>query len=381
MRVIIGEKWPESLESVVESLCGRCQQLPEIENTPKVVYFVVPVDVLRGKIESACNALGLSCAREHEMLRVHAPRFRDFLIELSKFTRFSAPELRDILCIALNEGEDLTFASFVRLKPLQTWLSLVESQEYLDILSEKRLVVHFHPVLRSSDLTVTGYEALIRGVRRDGTLVNPGYLFELAEKTDTLFYLDRCCREVAVQEAAKTLPRTCNVFINFVPTSIYDPVFCLRSTVEWVQQLALEPSRLVFEVVESYRIADIEHLRNILDYYRANGFRVALDDVGSGYSSLNMLVGLKPDIVKIDRAIVRNIHNDALKQSVFRAIVALARESGIEVLAEGIETGEEYEFVREQVDFVQGFLFARPGPGPLSCSFGLRNEELRRAFP
>uniref|UniRef100_A0A7C5Y625 EAL domain-containing protein n=1 Tax=Fervidobacterium nodosum TaxID=2424 RepID=A0A7C5Y625_9BACT len=251
------------------------------------------------------------------------------------------------------------------MKPLAFWFSLIESQEYFEILNEQRLTVHFQPVVESKSLRIIGYETLIRGVKKDGTLVSPKFLFDTAEKTDTLFYLDRFCRETAVKTSAVKKLLNYKIFINFIPTSIYDPVFCLQSTIQWAKHLEFEPSNLVFEVVESYKVSDIEHLSNVLNYYRNHGFLVALDDVGSGYSNLNVLVNLKPDIIKIDREIIRNIHNDELKQSVFKAIILLSKESNIQVLAEGVETVEEYNFVKEHVDLVQGYLFAKPNPEPI----------------
>ena len=93
---------------------------------------------------------------------------------------------------------------------------------------------------------------------------------------------------------------------------------------------------VIFEVVESENIEDIEHLKNILNFYKSKGFMVALDDVGSGYSSLNMIVQLLPDIVKVDREIVKDIDKNRANQSVFTAIVNIAKENNITVLAEGI---------------------------------------------
>jgi len=339
--------------------------LPTIDSTPKVVYFTFPIVFLKEKAKGFLKSAGFEFFEENELLVANTNDFKDFLVKLHNGSNFSAPELNDIMCVALNPGENLSFLSFSKLKPLSFWFSLIESQEYFEILNEQRLTVHFQPVVESKSLRIIGYEALIRGVKEDGALVSPKLLFDTAEKTDTLFYLDRFCRETAVKTAAVKKLLNYKIFINFIPTSIYDPVSCLQSTIQWAKHLEFEPSNLVFEVVESYRVSDIEHLSNVLNYYRNHGFLVALDDVGSGYSNLNVLVNLKPDIIKIDREIIRNIHNDELKQSVFKAIILLSRESNIQVLAEGVETVEEYNFVKEHVDLVQGYLFAKPNPEPI----------------
>jgi len=154
--------------------------------------------------------------------------------------------------------------------------------------------------------------------------------------------------------------------INFIPTSIYDPEYCLNSTVKWANQLEFDPSQIVFEVVETEFVKDQKHLKKILEYYRSKGFQIALDDVGEGYSSLNMLIELKPDIIKIDRNIIDGIDKNELKQSVYRALFNLAKEHDITVLAEGVETKGELQTINSiGVDLVQGYYFAKPCAEPI----------------
>lgn len=349
----------------MNDICKRCQLLPVVESAPKVVHFVFPIDLLRDKVKDILRKTNFEFFENNELLTVFAQDFRSFLTDLRMQSGFSTPELNDIMCITLNEGEDLSFTNFSKLKPLSYWFSLIDAQDYFDILKEQRLLVYFQPVLESKNLSIIGYEALIRGISKDGSLVSPKFLFDTAEKTNTLFYLDRFCRETVLRTAAEKDMRSCKIFVNFIPTSIYDPNVCLQSTIRFAKEVDFEPSNIVFEVVESYKVTDIDLLSNILNFYRANGFLVALDDVGSGYSNLNMLVHLRPDIVKIDREIIRNIQNDELKRSIFKAVVSLCKEANIFVLAEGVETVDEYNYVKEHVDFVQGFLFAKPAPEPL----------------
>jgi EAL domain-containing protein (putative c-di-GMP-specific phosphodiesterase class I) len=93
---------------------------------------------------------------------------------------------------------------------------------------------------------------------------------------------------------------------------------------------------------------------------------IALDDVGSGYSSLNMIIQLHPDIIKVDREIVKNIDKNSSNQSVFAAIVKIAKDNDIVVLAEGIETKEEFSYLKENgATLVQGYYFAKPSPEPI----------------
>jgi len=166
------------------------------------------------------------------------------------------------------------------------------------------------------------------------------------------FPLDRLARQSALRQAqAEHL--TGRLFINFIPTAIYDPVFCLKTTVDLALSLGLDPDNIVFEVVESEHIDDESHLKSIVDYYRGKGYRVALDDVGSGYSSLNLLVALKPDVIKVDLKIIRNIDRQPANQAVFRALAGIAAQTGARLLAEG-------------ATLAQGFFWGNPRRIPTS---------------
>lgn len=345
--------------------CQRCQVLPFITDEPKQLFCVFPLDVIKEKFKNFLKEHGCEFLDEGEFLGFEVESLKSFIAKLTNSGIFSNVEYNDIHCVVLDRNVPLTISAFKSLKPLSTWTALVEAEEYLEMLSDGRLTVYFQPVIDVRKHKVVGFELLARGVGKDGSIVPPSQLFESAKKTDTLFYLDRACREVAVKMAAVKKLNNYMIFINFTPTAIYDPQFCLKDTVEWATQLHLDPKNLVFEVVESEKVEDLRHLKSILDYYRNKGFKVALDDVGSGYSNLNTLVELKPDIIKIDREIVRDIHEDKVKETVFEALVKIARDSGIGILAEGVETKEEFEFIRDKVDLAQGYLFGKPLPEPV----------------
>ncbi|MCS7171026.1 MAG: EAL domain-containing protein [Aquificaceae bacterium] len=221
-------------------------------------------------------------------------------------------------------------------------------------------------------LSIVGYECLIRGLNEDGRILPPSYMFKCAENTDTVFYLDRLCREMAIKSSSEKGLNDRLIFINFVPTSIYNPEMCLHSTIEMVNAYGLNPENIVFEVVESHKVDDLKHLIRILDYQREKGFKVALDDVGAGFSGLVNLVNLRPDIIKIDKEIVRGINGDNLKQGIVRALTDMCNKNGIRTIAEGIETYGELEFLIDKVDYLQGFLFAQPSEEPPKRLRGLR---------
>ncbi len=239
------------------------------------------------------------------------------------------------------------------------------SSPLLDILRSDLIYSHFQPVYHQDGKNIWGYECLMRANDPSGAPLSPATLLEWARTENLLSMLDRVCRETHLANAAKILPRGKKILINFMPTAIYEPAFCLRSTMRVIERLKLDPADIVFEVVESEEVKDEDHLRKILDYYRNAGFLTALDDLGAGSSGLGLLAGLSPDLIKIDRHLVAKaaLHNNYA--AVVRGLVQIARDCGQLILAEGIETETEMNLMLELgIDLFQGFYLARPSAHP-----------------
>ncbi|CAM5495904.1 Diguanylate phosphodiesterase OS=Lysinibacillus sphaericus OX=1421 GN=LS41612_16490 PE=4 SV=1 [Lysinibacillus sphaericus] len=151
----------------------------------------------------------------------------------------------------------------------------------------------------------------------------------------------------------------------FIPTSIYSPEFCLQTTVQLANQLGIDPNQFVFEVVESDKVDDIEHLKSILNYYKQKGFQYALDDVGEGYNTLEMLADLKPQYMKLDIKYVQGVSGNSEKQAVAKQFLAKAFEVNAISLAEGIESRADFEWLKENgYQLFQGYLFGKPSMHP-----------------
>ncbi|MBK1717976.1 EAL domain-containing protein [Thiocystis violacea] len=344
--------------------CARCQALPLSPDERGNLLLTFVVRELMDKLVDFLGVRGLGYLAEEMVVTLPDANLVEFLTLIRDSGSFNELECQGISALLLDPDETLTFQAFTRARTLARWLGLLEAGALLDILDRKGFTAWFQPILASDTGAVVGYESLLRARAQDGVLMFPDEIFRMATDNDLLFQVDRQAREAALRCAAAEGIRE-RLFINFVPTAIYDPVHCLRSTVGWANQLGFESDRIVFEVVETERIRDIDHLKNILDFYREAGYQVALDDVGSGYASLNLLASLRPDIIKVDMEIIRGIQADQRRQSVFRALVGIARDLDIQVLAEGVETEDELAYVvAEGATMVQGYLFARPAPHP-----------------
>lgn len=217
----------------------------------------------------------------------------------------------------------------------------------------------YQPIVTLADRRVVGFEALLRARTVDGTELAPAPLFGHAERAGWSPRLDRIGRTSALRGAAGWLGDR-SLFVNFIPTSIYDPRVCLATTETAAQQAGIPLTQVVFEVTESERVTDLAHLQRIFDHYRERGCRVALDDLGAGYSSLEVLVRLQPDIVKLDRTLVEHLP-DATSTAVVRAVVGITHSYGGLVLAEGVETEVQSAAAQELgADLGQGWLYGRP---------------------
>ncbi|MDT0276328.1 EAL domain-containing protein [Blastococcus goldschmidtiae] len=226
------------------------------------------------------------------------------------------------------------------------------------VLAEAEFWSAYQPIVRLADRSVVAHEALLRGFV-DGREVGGGDLFFVAESAGWLARLDRIGRESAITGAAPWLGGD-DLFINVNPTSIYRAQVCLASTEQVAHASGLAPEQFVFEVVESHAIADRGHLVSVLEHYRSLGWRVALDDVGAGYSSLSLLAAVRPEVVKLDKGLVQGLPDEGAR-TVLKAVTDLAHELGAVVVAEGIETEELAEQVAELgADLGQGWLFGRP---------------------
>lgn len=276
---------------------------------------------------------------------------------------FSQMELEDskALLIPALEGDSRVESILNNSYSLAKLVGLFLSQWLVDLIKNGSLTTFCQPIVQKDTLEPYGFECLLRG-SINNTIIPPSEIFNTAKTSDMLFLLDKKARITHIENMNKVNVGK-KIFINFNPTAIYDPFYCLTTTNQALKKTDLEPSQIVFEVIESDKVNDKKHLLKIIEFYRKQGYGVALDDLGSGYSSLNLLSDLKPDYVKLDLDLVRNIHINEFKQVILENICIMATKLGIKIICEGIESEEEYNVIKNyDIDFYQGFLFARPMP-------------------
>ena len=216
----------------------------------------------------------------------------------------------------------------------------------------------FQPIVDVVLERVYAYEALVRGPQGESAFS------VLSQVTDENRYsFDQGCRVKAITLATRlgVVQMGAKLSINFMPGAVYSPAACIQVTLKTAHEVGFPADRLIFEITESEKIANMEHLESIVKDYKQRGFKVAIDDFGAGYSGLNLLAEVQADLLKLDMGLIRNIDRRPAALTIVKAMVNLADKLGCELVAEGIESVEEYLVLRQcGITLMQGYLFAKP---------------------
>ncbi len=240
--------------------------------------------------------------------------------------------------------------------------SFAVEQELTTAMAENRLALQFQPIVDAKSKEPVLAEALVRIRGTDGSLIGPGHFIEVAEKTGLIFEMGEwvleqaCLHARALEEAGH---RTC-ISVNVSPRQLMHLNY-VRSVEDVVARTGVLPSSIVLEVTESAVMQDVERAKTILLHLRSLGFRLALDDFGSGYSSISMLKSLPFDLLKIDRAFAADAEGACIGPSTLGSIIDIGKSLNLTIIAEGIETqNQALGLERLGCDLIQGFLFHRP---------------------
>jgi len=247
----------------------------------------------------------------------------------------------------------------------------------------------FQPIVDVDAGEVFAYEALVRGTNGESA----GSI--LARVTEANRYaFDQSCRVKAISLASQLGLQNSRALlsINFIPGAVYSPAACIQLTLKTAKDFNFPLNRLIFEITEAEEVPDRQHLRNIVAEYRHWDFKMALDDFGAGYCGMSLLADLPTDIVKLDMDLTRNLHQRPAALAILKAMVGLSKTMGFNIVAEGIETVEEYAAVRAcGIRLMQGYLLAKPAfealpgfslPAPtMSADFLTKSASRRKTEP
>lgn len=221
----------------------------------------------------------------------------------------------------------------------------------------------YQPIFDLRNNSVFAHEALVRGPNGESAA---SVLSRVDEQNRYRF--DQACRVRAIR-GASLLGLSERISINFLPNAIYRPELCIRTTIAAAEKHRFPLDRIIFEVTEGERVQDGPWFAQILREYKRCGFMTAIDDFGAGYAGLKLLADFQPDLVKVDMDLIRGVDANSARQAIVRSLIALCRDLGIQVIAEGVETEAERDFLLDAgIHLLQGFLLARPVFRPLDAA-------------
>ena len=213
----------------------------------------------------------------------------------------------------------------------------------------------FQPIVDARTREVISYEALVRGPKGQPAA---DVLSQVDKKH--VYSFDQTCRHKAIQLASSLHIRK-QLNLNLFPHALYQTEMNIRATLQSAYQCGFPFENIIFEVTESEKIADNKQLVNLIRIYQEFGFQTAIDDFGSGYAGLQLLVEYKPNCIKLDRSLIADVHCDTVRQAVVEGMIMICARLNIQIMAEGVERVEEYNWLRRAgVNIFQGFYFAYP---------------------
>ncbi len=330
------------LDLIMPKISGHevCRRIKENNSTAHIPIIILTAkDKILDKVEAfnlgATDYIGKHFSFEEILARIKAA-----LREGSPETDSRAKEERDKKILALRK-----------------------------VIDEKSIRMLFQPIVVLATRQPTGYEALMRGPQAS-FLENPLELLALATEANMLLELHILSLSLAAKMAS-FIPPGLLLFLNTDPLIINTDYF---RNMDFLKNSTMKPSQICIEITERTYIKSFTKLSSDLEYLKSRGVKIGVDDVGEGYASLKAIAELKPEFLKVDIDIVRNIDSDKIKNSLMRLILELAKEINSHLVAEGIETeAENNALIAMGVEYGQGFLFAKPCAPPQAEMYAARN--------
>ena len=247
------------------------------------------------------------------------------------------------------------------------------STELKTIISNEDIQTVFQDIIDLESMGVFGYEAFSRGPK-DSAFEKPGMMFAISQRIGISADLDRVCRNTALKNASGIAPGV-KLFINSLPISISDTDWRSGGIDEMLWKLGMKAEDIIIEIPEKYYAADSSAFKKDIQFLKEKGIGIAIDDIGTGYSSLQTITESKPEYLKIDASLIRDIDRNLIKQELIGSLIHIARNIGASVIAEGVETDGELDVIRKAgVKYAQGYYFSYPSRGVQTLSKKLLND-------
>lgn len=231
--------------------------------------------------------------------------------------------------------------------------------DFFKIINEKKIKSIFQPIVFLKTGEIVSFEALSR-ITLESCPINIEELFKIANTLEQSWKLDQLCRKCAIK-TSQQMPSDKKLFINVDANILLDQDFVQGFTKEYLNKYHLDSNSIVFELSETTFIEDKHLFKQAVRHYRSQGFEIAIDDVGSGYSNLNRINHTQPEYLKLDRELIQDIHLNKDKHTMVEVMVNYCKEMNYKLIVEGIETKEELEcLIQLGVEYGQGYYLKKP---------------------
>ncbi|WP_235318353.1 EAL domain-containing protein [Planococcus sp. CAU13] len=225
----------------------------------------------------------------------------------------------------------------------------------------------FQPILCLAEGETIGFEVLNRPKSTNHFPTTEDF-YSYIGKTNNVFKIEGFLRNLSLKRYAEQVkvpdsPEDGLIFLNVQPQVLMDTAYRSGTTLDLLEKYGISPDRVVLELTEKEAVTDYESFEKIIDNYRRQGFRIAIDDAGTGYNSLKTILSLKPEFIKIDKFLIRDIHLQPAQQQLVSLLMEFASQSDTFIVAEGIETVQELRFLKTLgIHYGQGYALGRPAP-------------------
>lgn len=318
-------------------------------------------DELRDRLEDFCRKCSVQNGTTMSDY-ILTPSIGVYLIK-KKNTNIQQMQNSAVMAKSLVKGNNDTFISIYNDKfKEQLTQRKIFADELVHAIENDTLSIVFQPQFSTDDGKLCGAEALMRWIKSDGTSVSPGEFVSLAEELGLVKELDRIAFRNACQMQKQMKEkglREIDISVNVSQQSLYDSKF-IPKYLDIIKETGADISHIHLEITESTLFDNNNSFVKLIKKLRKTGFKILMDDFGTGYSSLMLLKSMPIDFLKLDKSFIEDYQNPNAR-SIIECIMTMAKKLGMTLIAEGIETKEQYEFVKEQgCHFVQGYYFSKP---------------------
>jgi EAL domain-containing protein (putative c-di-GMP-specific phosphodiesterase class I) len=331
---------------------------------PEAVLLYCPSPVTFGKLKAVLHLHELSSTEpapnatlvdgETKVLVLAIRQWRESLTDVE------CTDVRGTLFESRMPSVEELARAFLHLEELDQVIARMNTRWFVKLLATESISVVFQPLISMTNSACVACECLVRG-DREGVSVDAESLLSNARILGMSHELDHAAWRAALKQGRGHMQNGLSLFLNFTPSSVHNSKFDVSKTKAMCKEMGVDISQLVFEVTEAEKVNDFDFLKRVMQEYRAEGAKIALDDLGSGYSSILRLADLQPDYVKLDQRLVHGAYGDYLRSVLLKAVTEAAHKLNIRVVAEGVETEDDLKFCMEiGADLAQGFFLARP---------------------